>query len=450
VTLRRRLALAGLAVLVITGLAFGVVAVVQRHQLLAQLDVRVDSMVADTTALVMVANRADQGNQAASALLSEAYVGVLSADGRLRTVSAPSADPSLQPRLLGNERDAGLVTRATASGESSRLRLEVASLGAQRFVVVGLPMDPVEVAMRRLMLTLGVAWLVVAVAALLVGYWVDRLGLRPIARLTEAAAGVTASGGRTPVQVVVAEPRTEAGQLGLAFNDMVATAASGQEQLRRFVADAGHELRTPLTTLQGYSALYAAGGLSSEAEVADAMRRINAEAIRMGRIVEDLLDLASLGDRSTLNLAPVEVTGILHDLAADLKVRDPGRTVSISGLRTCVVLADEERLRQALTALIDNAVKFSPPTGPVRLRTEPYGANIRVSVADRGRGIPAADLPHVFDRFYRVSMPGPPGSGLGLAIVAAIVAAHGGRCGAESPQGAGTTFWVELQSAAPG
>ncbi len=83
--------------------------------------------------------------------------------------------------------------------------------------------------------------------------------MRPIAQLTDAAVGVTASGGRQAVQVQVADPATEAGRLGQAFNTMVATAADGQEQLRRFVADAGHELRTPLTTLQGYSALYAAG-----------------------------------------------------------------------------------------------------------------------------------------------------------------------------------------------
>jgi two-component system, OmpR family, sensor kinase len=445
-TLRRRLLLAGVAVLLITGLAFVAVALAQRQYVLAQVDARVTSLVGDTKALVAVANKADDGNQAAVSLLSEAYVGILRADGRLRTVTAPLGDPTLTPRLVGNERDAGPVTRTTSAGVTERVRVEVASLGGQRYVVVAVSMAPVEQATTRLTIALGLAWTLVAVAALLVGYWVDRLGLRPIAQLTQAAAGVTASGGRTAVQVAVANPETEAGQLGQAFNTMVATAAEGQEQLRRFVADAGHELRTPLTTLQGYSALYAAGGLTQEGAVDDAMRRINAEASRMNRIVADLLELASLGDRSSLVLAAVDVAGMLNDVADDLSVREPDRLVQVSVDAGCAALADEDRLRQAVTALVENAVKYSEPGSPVSLQAQLRGSGVRVQVIDAGCGIPTAEVGRVFDRFYRASAAGPGGSGLGLAIVAAIIAAHGGTYGVESEVGVGSTFWVELQA----
>lgn len=449
-TLRRRLAWAGIAVVVFTGIVFALVALVQRHYVLDQLDQRVESLVADTKTLLVVANRADDGGSAASSLLSEAYVGVLRADGRLRTVVAPADDPQLVPHLLGNERDAGLVTRGTVAGQAPRVRLEVAPLGAGRWVVVAVSMAPVEQATTRLALALGVAWLAIAVVALLVGSWVERFGLRPIAQLTQAATGVTASGGREPVQVPVSDPRTEVGQLGEAFNQMVATTTDGQEQLRRFVADAGHELRTPLTTLQGYSALYAAGGLPDDSAVADAMRRINAEATRMNRIVTDLLDLAALGDHSALVLSSVAVDRVLDDLAADLRVRQPQRPVSVEVGAGCLVVADEDRLRQALTALLENAVKYSAPGTGLRLIAGRRQASVRIAVADAGPGIAQHELPHIFDRFYRVASSGsrPAGSGLGLAIVAAIVTAHGGAYGVDSAPGIGSTFWIELGAAA--
>jgi two-component system OmpR family sensor kinase len=204
-----------------------------------------------------------------------------------------------------------------------------------------------------------------------------------------------------------------------------------------------------LTTLRGYSSLYAQGGLATDEQVADAMTRINAEATRMGRIVDDLLDLTALGDRAALDLAAVDLATVLDDLAADLRVRNPDREVAVERAGQTVVIADADRIRQALTALVANAVKYSVEGSPVRLVADQRGSTVRVMVVDRGRGIPAGELPLVFDRFYRVDEGGPRGSGLGLAVVAAIVTAHDGRYGVESEPGQGSVFWIEL-SAAPG
>ncbi len=452
-SLRRRLAAAITTLLVVTGLAFAGVALSQRAYLVGQLDERIAGLTANGRALLAVANRADEGSAAAAGLLTDTYVGVLRANGALVTVLTPDSTPGLVPVLLGNERDAGPVTRAVAGG-GGRVRLVEVPLAGGRYAVVALSMTGVEAAFRRLLLALGLAWLGVAAATGLVAYWVDRLGLRPIARLTAAAEHVTASGGRAPVQVEVADPRTEAGRLGQAFNAMVATTAAGQEELRRFVADASHELRTPLTTLRGYSSLYAAGGLSSEGQVADAMGRINAEATRMGRIVDDLLDLTVLSDGAALELRPLDLGAVVDELAADLRVRDPDREVVVERAGGTTVLADPDRVRQALTALVANAVKYSPAGSPIVLAAERHGATVRARVSDRGRGIPADELPRVFDRFYRgraaapaadgTAPPAPRGSGLGLAVVAAIVSAHGGRYGVDSVPGVGSTFWVEL------
>ena len=442
-TLRRRLVVAISTLLVVVALAFAGVALVQRSYLVSQVDERLRVLSANTKALVAISTRAEAGTGATADLLTDVYVGIHKLNGTLNTVLAPDAEPGLVPVLLGNERDAGPVTRATTGGSGERVRLVEAPL-AQRTVVVALSMAGVEAASRRLVIALGLAWLAVAAVTLLVSYWVDRLGLRPIARLTAAAEHVTATGGRDPVLVETDHPATEAGRLGAAFNAMVTTTSAGQEQLRRFVADASHELRTPLTTLRGYSSLYAQGGLVGEDQVADAMRRINAEAGRMGRIVDDLLDLTALSDGAALDLRPLELGEVLEDLAADLRVREPGRRVTVQRSGATGVLADSDRLRQALTALVANAVKYSGDGTPVALSAEQRGPVVRVQVADRGRGIPPQELPRVFDRFYRVRDTGARGSGLGLAIVAAIVTAHRGRYGVDSVPGQGSTFWIEL------
>ncbi len=442
-SLRRRLVVAVSALLLVMALAFAGVALVQRAYLLSQLDDRLHALAANTRALIAVSARAEAGTGAAADLLTDVYVGVRKRNGTVTTVLAPDQVPGLLPVLLGNELDAGPVTRATTGADDVRVRLVEAPLG-QRSAVVALSMDAVEAASRRLVAALALAWLAVAAIALLAGYWVERLGLRPIARITAAAEQVTATGGRAPVLVETTGPGTEAGRLGTAFNAMVATTAAGQEQLRRFVADASHELRTPLTTLRGYSALYAQGGLASEEQVADAMGRINAEATRMGRIVDDLIDLTALSDGAALQVRPLDLGDVLEDIAADLRVRTPDREVTVNRSGDAVVLADHDRISQALTALVANAVKYSPDGSPLVLSADARGPVVRAQVSDRGRGISADELPRVFDRFYRVRAAGPRGSGLGLAIVAAIVAAHNGRYGVESALGEGSTFWIEL------
>ncbi|MCA0296427.1 MAG: HAMP domain-containing histidine kinase [Actinobacteria bacterium] len=445
-TLRRRLVVAISALLLVMALAFTGVALSQRAYLLAQLDDRLNALAVNTRALVALSNRAEAGNTAAADLLTDVYVGIHKVNGTLNTVLAPDEAPGLVPVLLGNEKDAGPVTRATTGADGARVRLVEAPLGA-RYAVVALSLDGVEAASRRLALSLALAWLGVAAIVLLAGYWVERLGLRPIARLTAAAEHVTATGGRAPVQVETTRPDTEAGRLGAAFNAMVATTAAGQEQLRRFVADASHELRTPLTTLRGYSSLYAQGGLGTDEQVADAMGRINAEATRMGRIVDDLLDLTALSDGAALELRPLDLGQVLEDLAADLRVRNPDREVRVVRTGDAGVRADPDRISQALTALVANAVKYSTDGSPIVLSAQRLGGVVRAGVSDQGRGIGADELPRVFDRFYRVRAAGPRGSGLGLAIVAAIVSAHDGRYGVESAPGEGSTFWVELAAA---
>jgi len=436
------------ALLVLMAIAFVGVVVSQRAYLVGQLDDRLASFTSNPKALIGIANRAEVGTAVAADLLSDSYVGIHRSDGRLRTVLTPQSAPGLTPVLLGNESGAGPVTRLTVDDPGTRMRMVEVPLAA-RGLVIGLPMTGVEQATQRLVLALAIAWLAVAAVAVLAGFWLNRLGLAPIAELTRAADRITASGGRDLVQVEPGHASTEAGRLAAAFNQMTATTTAGQEQLRRFVADASHELRTPLTTLRGYSSLYAQGGLATDEQVADAMARINAEATRMSRIVDDLLELATLGDGAVLTLTPVDLDGLLAGLAADLRVREPGREVVVDCPSALSVRADADRLSQALTALIANAVKYSAAGTPITLTARPADRVVRVAVSDRGVGIAADELPRVFDRFYRIRSANSSarGSGLGLAIVAAIIGAHQGRYGVESQPGVGSSFWIELARA---
>ncbi|HWS38290.1 MAG TPA: HAMP domain-containing sensor histidine kinase, partial [Actinoplanes sp.] len=171
----------------------------------------------------------------------------------------------------------------------------------------------------------------VLLATILVTVLVGRRLVRPLRALTEAA------GGQAPVPT---GGRDEIGRLARALNESADRRDRAEAQRRAMVNDVAHELRTPLTTLRGYSSLYAQGGLASDDQVADAMGRINAEATRMGRIVDDLIDLTALSDRGALDLAPVDLGAVLDDLAADLRVRNPDRVVDVQRKGHTFVRAD--------------------------------------------------------------------------------------------------------------
>jgi two-component system OmpR family sensor kinase len=144
---------------------------------------------------------------------------------------------------------------------------------------------------------------------------------------------------------------------------------------------------------------------------------------------------------------PVNVVEIMTDLAGDLQVIDPERSVSVDMPASAIVTGDRDRLTQVFAGLTTNALRHTPPGTPIDLRVSQTPTTVRVDVTDHGPGIATQDLPKVFDRFYRADVArarASGGSGLGLAIAAAIVHAHGGTVGVESPPGQGATFWVEL------
>ncbi len=275
-----------------------------------------------------------------------------------------------------------------------------------------------------------------------------RRGLRPIEAMASQADRITA--GDLADRVNPHHPRSEVGRLGAALNDMLARIEAGvhereasQQQMRQFFADASHELRTPLASLRANAELYQQGALASPDEVDEVMDRIVVETRRMGRLVEDMLRLARLGQHPGQSAEPVDVTAVIAGCADRVRVADPARTwrVRIAGGLTTV--GDEELLRRAVDNLLMNVLVHTAGDTVGTITASGAGGLIAIEVSDDGPGVGADKLPRIFERFYRAgARPSRPGSGLGLAIAAEIASAHGGTAHATpvSPHGLAITL----------
>jgi len=338
-------------------------------------------------------------------------------------------------------------------------------------------------------------------------------------REVEATAARFAAGDFTQ-RLGAATPNTEVGRLNRSLNSMLsridsafADRARTIEQMRSFVGDASHELRTPLVSVRGYAELYRMGALTDPESVRQAMERIEKEAIRMGELVADLLELARIDEAKPLNLAEVDLVPLARDAALDAMASSPGRTVSVVVTDTAsedldeiadatasapeketapqatgpirfagvsfprlrsrrprqlkleqstialpkkavsstkaVITAEENKIRQVITNLMGNAMRFTPSDSPIEIGVEVDEARGKaiLSVIDHGEGIPPQIREKIFQRFWRADSSrnrDTGGSGLGLAIVASIVAAHRGDIEVVETPGGGATFRVGL------
>jgi two-component system OmpR family sensor kinase len=300
----------------------------------------------------------------------------------------------------------------------------------------------------------------------LLGTGLVRWSLRPLRRVAATATRVTqlplASGEvELSDRVPDTNPRTEVGQVGLAFNRMLghvagalARRAASEARLRRFAADASHELRTPLAAIRGYAELALRHPGPVPDDIGHALSRVEAESARMSVLVDELLLLAQLDAGRPLAREPVDVTRLAIDVTSDARAATPGhRWLLELPDEPVMVPGDEHRLHQVLANLLSNAAKHTPPGSTVTTRLTTASADgagtVTLEVTDDGPGIPPGLLPTLFERFVRGdsarthTTTGATSTGLGLAIVHAVTTAHHGTVTVTSRPGQ-TRFTITL------
>ena len=319
------------------------------------------------------------------------------------------------------------------------------------YVVALSPLGGLDASMAdfRVLLTgLGALGLVVAG----VGSWaVAGSALRPVARLTETARAIAAS--RDLSRRVQAAGRDELAMLAATFNQMLDSIETAYRLQQRFVADASHELRAPLTAILGNLDLLRRRPDLPPEEQAQALAEARREAERLSRLVADLLALARADAGVPLAIQPVDVDAVVLEAFQEARGLARGQELVLDPLEPVRIRGDADRIKQLLLILLDNAIKYTPAGGRITLglRAGPDGG-ATLTVADTGVGIPPADLPHVFERFYRADPArsrDPGGTGLGLSIARWIVDRHGGSIAIDSAPGRGTTVTVRLPAEAP-
>jgi signal transduction histidine kinase len=307
------------------------------------------------------------------------------------------------------------------------------------------------------MILLLLVALLIASAGSMVGWALANTLADPLDALTRAAGEL--SKGELDVRVKPAGA-AELRRLAETFNTMAARLQSYTEELRAFVANASHELRTPLTVVKLRTEALRDGALEDPKVATQFVADIDNEVDRLVRMVNDLLDLSRIeaglvsGQRQPINLGLIasdvhetfSIRAGREDVHLDLDV-EPDLPL---------VLGNEDQLRRVLDNLIENAIKYTQSGDKIELtlRGGSNGQTVRILVKDNGPGIAPDNLPHIFERFYRVESTRPRtlqprGSGLGLAIAKSLIESHGGKIGASSQLGKGSTFWVELPALPP-
>jgi two-component system sensor histidine kinase MprB len=375
----------------------------------------------------------------------DVHIYFVSADGSLDSLDAedhPATLPINEHEIAVASHESGQSVRTVRMGDSD-FRVVAVPFGDSPYaLVLAQNMAPQERALKRMgavMLLFGLTGVIGAAAA---GWAVARNGLRPVRRLTRNVERMARTEELQPLPV---EGDDEIARLATAFNDMLVALSASRDRQRRLVADAGHELRTPLTSLRTNLDLLlqadASGGLDAAART-ELLEDVRAQIEEMSTLVGDLVELARDEPLRTV-VEQVDLAEVVDRAVARARRRGGGLTFDIE-TEPWWVTGESASLERAVTNLLDNAVKWSPAGGTVRIRLN-HGT---LTVDDEGPGIAPGDREHVFDRFYRSdesrSMPG---SGLGLSIVRQVTERHSGNVRVDETDGGGTRMVMQLPGA---
>src|SRR6266545_3579226 len=320
------------------------------------------------------------------------------------------------------------------------VRVYVASAGEGAALQVGRSLIEVEQALRQLVLTLAVISVVTVGLAAVIGRLVAATAVAPVHRVAEAADTVARTG---ELSHHIAVPGgDDLGRLAASFNTMLDALSASLAQQRQLVADASHELRTPLATVRTNVEVLARADELAPDDRAMLIRDTVAQIGELTRLVGDLVELAR-GDGQEEPFTIVDLNDLTRAVVDTARRNHPSVTFRVDGVPSMVPGAPA-RVSRAVSNLVDNAAKWSPPGAAVDIAVR----DSTVTVRDHGPGIDPADLPHVFDRFYRSPEARTmPGSGLGLAIVKQVADSHGGTVTAAAAPGGGALFALRFPMA---
>jgi two-component system OmpR family sensor kinase len=475
-----RTKITGVTVIVITlglfGIGVGTMATVQQY-LLDEVDRKIDEVAAGLSPSLTTADFASFDTTGQTGSRSSYFLAAITDKGDVLASNLEPSSSGYQPDVSGITQSFILnnspnFTVSSLDGNTEwrlhaytlRIIQEADMTQEQATLIIGVDLEESKATVGRfatIFLLFGLA--AVLFSAILTRFLVTTT-FRPLREVEMTAARF--AGGDFSQRLGGATPNTEVGRLTRSLNTMLsridrafADRADTIEQMRRFIGDASHELRTPLVSVRGYAELYRMGALTKKADVAQAMERIEKEAERMTTLVTDLLELARLDEAKPLERAPVNLVGLAHDQAMDAQASAPGRTVTLwhegelvhdpSAIPPITLSAEENKIRQVLANLLQNALRFSPEDTPIEVIVEREANPARgvVSVVDHGEGIPLQLRDKIFQRLFRADTSRARetgGSGLGLAIVDTIVRRHKGSIRVEETPGGGATFRVSL------
>jgi len=366
--------------------------------------------------------------------------------------SAPLADGEVSIRLPDALPRKGLYEDRLVLKTPLRFLSRPVEVRGQRYTVqVAAPMGELLEATERFKLALLVLIPGVVLVACVGGYWMSRRALAPIDRIIDDTAAIGARNLERRLQVP--QTKDELERLSRTINSMLDRLETAFRRITQFTADASHELRTP-TALVRTTAELALRKKRAPAEYEQALRQILSESERTTALIDNLLTLARADSgRETLKLEPVDLSAAMQEPVAAARKLAEARGLSFEARLPdgpCSVTGDTAALRRLAMILIDNAMKYTPAPGWVRMAIRKTAGSAILEVQDSGMGISAEDLPHIFERFYRADKARgcDGGAGLGLSIAKWIVEQHGGEIKVESGPSQGATFRVHLPLAA--
>lgn len=453
--LRSRLAmLTALAVALAVAASAAACWVITRDRLTEQLDATLSNVSVDDAYVRALSAECNGTAQGIRFPPTPYTVQLVSVDGRVCTSPEKSQIPAAHSDVevaQGRSR-AAIHTARAADGAEMRVSTvpyrgpATDALGNQLAVSVATSTDQVTQPLNQLALVLLIVCGVGVLGAATTGLWVARAGLKPVDRLTDAVEHVA----RTEDLAVriPTEGEDEIARLSRSFNSMTAALAASRDLQQQLIADAGHELRTPLTSLRTNIDLLERSERTGRAIPAeDKLALLDSVKAQMGELAALIGDLQELSRPDHGGHGSLRVVG-LHDIVAAAleraRLRGPSLTLG-ADLDPWYVRAEPAALERAVVNLLDNAVKFSPAGGTVEVRLK----GGLLTVRDHGPGIPADELPHVFERFWRSpSARSLPGSGLGLSIVARTAGQAGGGVRLRPAEGGGTLAEMTLPGAA--